>query len=159
MIPGSVYINRGKLDLRNVTEAALSLGQDQLLLLDRWKGAPGKIELYTLTQTMRRCFPIIYLHSVATQREFGKAPRTRITVRNIEVEGSDPEVQRLAEALERFLRIPGVKSETTQRVGVYMTVGNAEGHKAVVTFKRFPEQAEIGPRMVVRHLAWSEKGE
>ena len=159
MVSGSVYINRGQLGLGELTEEALSLGQDRLLLLDRWKGAPGKIELYTLTPTVRRWFPIIYLHSVAAQREFGKATRARTAVTNIVIEGSNSEVQRLAEAVGGFLEIPKVKSETAEIDGICMSFGNAQGHTAIVTFKRLPEQAEIGPRLVVRHLAWSEKGE
>jgi rRNA maturation protein Rpf1 len=159
MVSGSVYINRGRLGLEELTEEALSLGQDRLLLLARWKGAPGKMELYTLTPTVRRWFPVIYLHSVATQREFGKVTRARTTVTNIAIEGSNSEVQRLAEALGGFFEISKVKSETEEKDGICMSFGNARGHTAMMTFKRLPEQAEIGPRLVVRHLAWSEKGE
>ena len=158
MLPESVYISRGKLGMGGLADEALSLGHDRLMLLDRWKGAPGKIMLYTLVPKVQHRFPIVYLASAATQQELD-APRVRTPAKCAVVESSASEIQLLAEALSEFI---GTKRLGLTQTGVSincMTFGDAKSRAATITFKRLPEQTEIGPRLVVRHLAWSEKSE
>ena len=144
--------------MAGLAEEALSLGHDRLMLLDRWKGAPGKIMLYTLVPKAQHRFPIVYLSSAATQQELD-APRVRKPAKYAMVESSASDVQLLAEALCDFVGTKRLKLiETGGRVNC-MSFGDAKSRAATITFKMLPEQIEIGPRLVVRHLAWSEKSE
>jgi len=145
--------------MKGLAEEALSIGQDRLMLLDRWKGAPGKIMLYTLVPNIKLHFPIVYLSSATTQMELGNVPRVRTPAQSIVIESSDSEVQLLAEALGEFVGMKKLERAETGTNANYMSFGDAKTHVAMMTFRRFPEQTEIGPRLVVRHLAWSEKSD
>jgi len=154
----SVYINRGKLSLQKLVDEALAIGQDRLLLLKRWKGNPGKMEFITLAPKVQRLFPVVYLHSVVTQRELGRARVGSSTIESVVVESENSEVERLADALSQFLGIEKRRQETVEG-RIYMSLEESLGHLAMITFKKCPEYIEIGPRLVIRHLVWSEREE
>ncbi|MEM2094729.1 MAG: hypothetical protein QXI32_05475 [Candidatus Bathyarchaeia archaeon] len=157
VLGNTVYVNRGKHSLRKLIEEALLLGHDKLLLLNRWKGNPGKMELYDLVPVVRRRFPIIYLHSAICQRELGGKAADG-AARSLVLDSANLEVIRLAEALEQFLEIPRRPPEVCVE-GIYMVLEDISGHTALITFKRSPDCREIGPRLVIRNLVWSELGE
>ncbi|MEM4713464.1 MAG: hypothetical protein QXQ61_02820, partial [Candidatus Bathyarchaeia archaeon] len=75
--PNILRINRGKLSLEDVTAKALELGAKKVVVIDRWKGGPGKIELYQLDSRLQPIPPLIYLRSVKLRREFQTMPRGR----------------------------------------------------------------------------------
>ncbi len=144
--------------MKGVMEEALSLGHDRLMLLDRWKGAPGKIMLYVLAPSIQHYFPIVYLSSVVTQQEL-ETPRVETPAKRMVIESSTLEVQLLAEAFGDFIGMKRLgPAEAGARVN-FITFGDARNHTATITFNRLPERIEIGPRLVVRHLVWSEKSE
>jgi hypothetical protein len=127
------------------------------MFLERWKGAPGKIELYTLKPSVQRHFPVIYLASVRLQDEL----HGRFSVRGKLIatvhEEAQLELRRLSEALADFLRIPLTTREADAKGFSASLAFDVEGSKAVMTFKRSPSDTEIGPRLIVKNLIWSER--
>jgi len=150
-------INRGKLNLKGVVEEALAFGADRLMVLERWKGAPGKIELYVLKPSVERYFPMIYLSSVRIQDEL----HGRASIRNklvATIPGDAPiELRRLSEALASFLRIPLVTTEHEVKGVSGRLVFEEEESSPIVTFERPPDGTEIGPRLIIKDLIWTDK--
>jgi len=157
MLPNSHLINRGKLNFKGVVEEAVTLGCDRLMVLERWKGAPGKIELYTLKPSVEHYYPIIYLASVRSQDEiYGRASVGGKPIAT--VPENAPELRRFSEALANFLQIPLVTSERDVKKFSAGLVFDAEESKAVVTFRRPHDGMEIGPRLTIKNLIWSDRG-
>ena len=135
----------------------MTLGADRLMFLERWKGAPGKIELYTPKPSVQHYFPIIYLTSVRLQDEFHGPTSVRGKLIATVPEKAAPELRRFSEALASFLQIPLVTAERDLREFSASLVFDVEGSKAVVTLKRPPVGTEIGPRLIIKNLIWSDK--
>lgn len=158
VLPGSLRINRGKLSFDEVVQEALTLGADRLIFLERWKGAPGKIELYVLRPNVGRYFPMIYLASVRIQDElYGHAPVRGRLIATVPEEAK-PELRRFGEALTNFLQIPlATREQDTTGSAASMVFDDTERSETVVTFTRLPSGAEIGPRLIVKNLIWSDR--
>ncbi|MFQ5836261.1 MAG: Brix domain containing protein, partial [Candidatus Bathyarchaeia archaeon] len=70
-IPNVVRVNRGKLSLDGIAEKALEFNADRVVIVDRWKGGPGKIEFFKIGQEgLVPVPPIMYVASIKLQREF-----------------------------------------------------------------------------------------
>jgi len=72
-------------------------------------------------------------------------------------EKTAPELRCFSEALAGFLRIPLATKEVDMKGFSTSLVFNAEESRVVVSFKRFHSDTEIGPRLVVKNLIWSDR--
>jgi len=154
-IPGAVRVNRGKLSRLGVAEKALELGADRVILIDRWKGVPGKVELLLVGEGgLRHHPPLIYVAGIKLQRECGArvGPAKRLSLAVMGDAG--PEVARLAEALSSFLKAPLIQSIEGVS-GRLMLFSSHPKHFARITFLDAPELYEVGPVISVRHLIWN----
>lgn len=156
-IPNILRINRGKLSLEGLAAKALELGAQKVIIVDRWKGGPGKIELYRLEGKLQLIPPLIYLRSVKLHREFQAMPKGR-RIKSTAIAASprmSQEVSRLEKALSDFFDIPIVSSEDKCRdYDAIMQITTAPAGELLVTFKLLPETVEIGPRTRISHLIW-----
>lgn len=154
MLPGSIQINRGKLNLKGLVEEALLVGADRLLFIQRWKGGPGKIELYVLKPKVQHYYPIIYLDYAMLQDELRGHVSAKKGLVAMVSEESSSESKLLTDALTTFLE---VKKATTQLevegFSTYLTIYTSDS-RTVVTFKKADNGMEIGPRLVVKDLIW-----
>ena len=156
-IPNILRINRGKLSLEGLAAKALELGAKKVIIIDRWKGGPGKIELYRLEGRLQPVPPLIYLRGVKLRREFQTMPRGRRIKSTAIMTSLKPsqEVSRLEKALSDFLGIPIISSEDDFRnYNAIMQMTTNSAGELIVTFKLLPENMEIGPRMRISHLIW-----
>jgi len=154
-IPDSVRVNRGKLSLLGVAQKAAELGADRVIVVDRWKGGPGKMELFHVGgRGLRHHPPLVYIAGVRLQRECGvrAKPARELTVM-VEEEVGD-EVKRLADALSQFLEAPRVYDLEEAR-GRLMLLTKDPQRFARITFLDTPELREVGPVIRVRHLVWN----
>jgi rRNA maturation protein Rpf1 len=143
--------------LEELFRKAASLKANSLLVVNRWKGSPGKIELYTLFPRPERRFPIIYLASVKTQHEFGDLTRVNKIAAMVDEE-SKPEVKRLAVALSSFIDISLFNSEFDyEEYEACLSFCDTEIYEARLTFIKLPEKREMGPSLIVRHTVWTVK--
>ncbi|MEM1588956.1 MAG: hypothetical protein QXZ68_06830 [Candidatus Bathyarchaeia archaeon] len=157
-IPNVIRINRGKLSLEGLAAKALELKAEKVVIVDRWKGGPGKIEIFKLEKDkLQPTPPLIYLRGVKLQREFGTMPRGR-RIKSTAILASpnaSQEVSRFEEALSNFFNIPIIHGEG--ECGAYNAVMQFKLNRAgeiIVTFRLLPENVEIGPRMRISHLIW-----
>jgi len=156
-IPGSKRVNRGKLSMDGVAEKALELGANRVILVCRWKGGPGKIELFEVG--MERLIPVpplLYVRGVKLQREFkrGRPPPVRSLVVIAPQEGLEESV-RIAEALSEFLNVPMVSESQAVHMGqaaIKVRV-DPEGRQQI-TFLSLPRLVEIGPRITISRAIW-----
>jgi len=156
-LPNILGINRGKLSLEGVVAKAIELGADKIVIVERWKGGPGKIELYHVDGKLQPAPPLIYLRGVKLRREFQTMPKGR-RIKSVAIASSlkqSQEVSRLEKALSEFFGIPIVSSEDEYRSynAIIQITINPAG-EMVATFRLIPEGVEIGPRMRISHLIW-----
>ncbi|MEM2386887.1 MAG: hypothetical protein QXO50_02575 [Candidatus Bathyarchaeia archaeon] len=157
-IPSITRINRGKLSFEGLASKALELNAEKILIVDRWKGGPGKIELFKLENgKLQPISPLIYLRGVKLRREFGTMPRgRRIKSTAILVSSkSSQEIVKLEKSFSEFFNLPLVQSlENCKNYNALLQTGINEAGEIVVTFRLLPENVEIGPRMRISHLTW-----
>jgi U3 small nucleolar ribonucleoprotein protein IMP4 len=156
-LPNVLRINRGKLSLEGVAAKAIELGAEKVVIVDRWKGGPGKIELYRVNGRLQPIPPLIYLRGVKLRREFQTMPRGK-RIKSVAIAASpkpSQEVSRLEKAFSDFFGIPIISRE--DEYGCYnalMLIATNPVGEIVTTFRLLPENLEIGPRMRISHLIW-----
>jgi len=156
-LPNVLRINRGKLSLEGVAAKAIEFGAEKVVIVDCWKGGPGKIELYRVNGRLQPIPPLIYLRGVKLRREFQTMPRGR-RIKSVAIAASpkpSQEVSRLEKAFSDFFGIPIISRE--DKYGGYnalMLIATNPVGEIVTTFRLLPENLEIGPRMRISHLIW-----
>jgi len=156
-IPDIVRINRGKLSLTEVAEKALENDADRVIIVDRWKGGPGKIRFFTVDSAgLNAVPPLIYVSGIRLQRTFGKAKAK--PVRSLAVISPSEETNqifKIAEFLSDFLRVPILSmEEASKNYQAAMLVSFDSRQRMQVSFFLLPEKVEIGPRITVSHVIW-----
>jgi len=161
VLPRSRRINRGKLSLEDLASFALEIGARYVMLVNRWKGGPGKLEFYEPTpRGLKLLPPLIYLRGVRLQRQYPVMwrklrirPRKLFTVKPL---GED--ATRIAEALSVFFGSQGwvEAPESPEKGLIYLEVLEAEGSFRITFYSSINgEPQEIGPSIKLRHVIWS----
>ncbi len=155
-IPVVVRVNRGKMSLDGVAERAIELEADRVVVVDRWRGGPGKINLFTIAPTGLKPFPPLMLISgIRLRREFKEGTkRVRSSVITMEPEDS-PELERMAGRLSQFFDLP-VRSmdEAAGKHGASMHLSFDSSNRLQITFILLQRMVEIGPRITLSKLVW-----
>lgn len=156
-IPNVVRINRGKLNLDGIAEKAFELDADRVIIVDRWKGGPGKIKLFQAgPEGLILVPPIIFVRSIRLQRELEGA-RAK-PVRSLTITTSfekSPQVAKIAESLSRFLNVPPSRIDVAAtRYEAAMQVSSGASAQIRITFMLLPQAVEMGPRITISHLVW-----
>ena len=157
VLPLAIQINRGKLSQEEVVEYARILGADRTVILHRWKGGPGRIELNILGSTEELSFPIIYLASTKHQKELQGRILVKDSLALVRPETECKELKQLSEVLSKFLNAPLIKKEKAKELSKVGMVFDKVDSRMIVTFKSLSDNTEIGPRLVIKYLLWSNK--
>lgn len=152
-------INRGKLSLEGVAGKALEVNAEKVLIVERWKGGPGKLQFFEVSQEgLRRIPPLIYLRGVKLQRDFPEAkPKGRgIKALALAASQSVPlEVKKLEDVLSKFFGIPVIpQNEVFRGYDALMQIMPKQRGFLTVAFKLIPEMVEIVPSIEISHLIW-----
>ena len=158
-IPSVVRVNRGKLNLDGIAEKALEFDADRVMIVDQWKGEPGKIGLFRAgPEGLTPVPPLIHVASVKLQRDFGakfKLARSLIVTTPPE---ESHDVLKIADSLSSFLDVPrSSMDEAVSKHQVSMRVMHVSSdalHRTRITFMLLPETIEVGPRITVSSLVW-----
>ncbi len=158
-IPNTLRINRGKLSLEGVAEKALESNAEKVLIVERWKGGPGKIQFFEVSKEgLKLTLPLIYLKGVKLQREFPEAKPKGRRIKSLGLAASQSvsaEVKKLEEALSKFFGIPLISYEESVRdYDALMQITPEQQGFLTVTFRLIPEMVEVGPRIGISHLIW-----
>ncbi|MFQ6087124.1 MAG: Brix domain-containing protein [Candidatus Bathyarchaeia archaeon] len=156
-IPNIVRISRGKLSITEVAEKALENGADKVIIVDRWKGGPGKIRFFNVDSTgLNAVPPLIYVGGIRLQKTFRKA-KVKL-VRSLAVTLSSEKSNRtskIAGFLSDFLCVPMLyMEEASVNCPAAMLVSSDSAQRIQVTFLLLPEKVEIGPRIIVSRVVW-----
>lgn len=158
-IPRVVRVNRGKLNLDGIAEKALEFDADRVMIVDQWKGEPGKIGLFRAgPEGLTPVPPLIHVASVKLQREFGAKvkPARSLIITTTPEESHD--VLKIADSLSNFLGIPRSSMEEAvsknQVSMLVMHVSSNALHRTHVTFMLLPEMIEVGPRITISYVVW-----
>jgi rRNA maturation protein Rpf1 len=160
VFPHVVQINRGKLSLEGIAEKALELGVEKVMIVDRWKGEPGKMEFFELRQgDLESTPPIIHLCGIKFRRDFGeKMPKER-RIKSVAMAVSSKEnfeVKKTEKALSAFFGVPTLSLEeaVNGKYDIVMQILTYSSNCITITFRLVPELAEVGPRIGISYLVW-----
>ena len=157
VIPNTQRINRGKLSIDGVAEKALEINANKVILVCRWKGGPGKIELFRVGARGLIPFPpLIRIKGVRLQREFKlrKIEPTRSLVIAVPPEETAENIK-IAESLSNFLEVPMMSMDkVSSKNQIVMQVRSHPEGYSQITFLRFPQRVEVGPRITIRSVIW-----
>ncbi len=155
-IPRAVRINRGKLNLDGIAEKALEIDADRVVVVNRWKGGPGKIEFFKAgSEGLTPVFPILYVAGIRFQREFN----VRIgSVQSLAVTVSPRcslEATKTAESLANFFSVPfSPKEKGSSKYQASMHFSSDASRRTQITFMLLSKFIEAGPRMIISHTVW-----
>ncbi|MCS7114356.1 MAG: hypothetical protein RMJ15_07700 [Nitrososphaerota archaeon] len=155
-IPGTLRINRGKLSLEGLVEKALEFNADKLVIVDRWRGGPGKIQFFVRGIGLQPVPPLIYLRRVKLRRDFPKVMPKGKRIRSVAIadaQSASAEAEKLKSAFSKFFSIPIISYGAIEGYDAVMQIIR-EHDFLTVTFKLVPEMVEIGPHMRISHLIW-----
>ena len=158
--PNVVRVNRGKLSLDGLAEKALEFKADRVMVIDRWKGGPGKIRFFNVgLEGLEMVPPLVYMKGVKLRRDFGESmPRGR-RIKSLAVVTSAKRslaVERLCRVLSSFFGIPvlSLKEAVNRGCDAVMSVSADSSGFLTLTFMLVPEFVEVGPRIRVSRLVW-----
>jgi len=141
--------------LFDVGEKAMDMGADRVLIIDRWKGCPGRMRFFEVKEGISQIPPQLYIRGVKLRRDF---KTTRVSSQSLFIEDSEeaPQVQKLREMFSRFFELPIIKTEKTNRHGSFMIMRLSSDPKSMirVSFYLMPKNLEVGPRIRFSHAAW-----
>ena len=159
-IPGLVRVNRGKMSLLEVAERALQLGSNKFIVVDRWKGGPGRIRFFsTSNEVFREVPPRIYVSGVKLRREFNiphEWIKGKINFLFLNVSGNvNPEIEKFSSSISEFFRLPVFeKSAEVMGYEAYMNISTGEDCWVYMSFFLLPRRVEIGPCIKISHVVW-----
>ena len=155
-IPDVTRVNRGKMSLDGVAEKAIELEADRVVVVDRWHGGPGKINLFQVSSTgLKSVPPLILIGEIRLRRELNEGRRgVRSSAITLEPQDS-VELTRIAERLSQFFDLPLLSSdEASNRHRASMHFSFVSSRRIQVTFMLLGRMVEIGPRVILSKLVW-----
>ena len=155
-IPYVVRVNRGKMSLDEVAERAIEFEADRIVLVERWRGGPGKINLFQASSTgLNSIPPSMLISGVRLRREFEEGTRhARSSV--VTVEPKDPsELEEVAGHLSKYFGLPVLSlDEASESHRVSMHLSFDPSRRLQITFLLLSRTVEIGPRITLSKLIW-----
>ncbi len=154
-IPDTIRINRGKLNLDGVAEKSIEFNADRVIIVNRWKGGPGKIEFFRVESSgLKRFPPTIYVKGVKLRREFKTGVKHVKALSIIVSSKGNDEIMKVAKSLSEFLNIPITTIEEAAKQQAAIHILPDEENNIKITFVLLPKLVEVGPRIRVRHIIW-----
>ena len=155
-IPDVTRVNRGKMSLDGVAEKAIELEADRGVVVDRWHGVPGKINLFQVSSTgLKPIPPLMLISGIRLRRELNEERRgARSSAITLEPEDS-AELTRVAGQLSEYFGLPALSlDEASQNHRASMHFSFDSSRHIQVTFMLLDRMIEIGPRVTLSKLIW-----
>jgi len=156
VIPGARKFTRGKMSLSSMAERMRELNEKYIAIVSCWKGNPGSIRFFILTQNdLELVPPIIFIARTKLQREYGYRGKPLKSLAIIPKPFHLESLQRLAQALSRFTGSPVIydQSQASEFEGALL-VSSTVMYEAEITFTIPPLTNDVGPSFVVKRLIW-----
>jgi hypothetical protein len=155
-IPDVTRVNRGKMSLDGVAEKAIELEADRVVVLDRWHGGPGKINLFQVSSTgLEPVPPLMLIGKIRLRRELNEGRRGVLSSAiTLEPENS-AELARMAGHLSKYFGLPVLSlDEASENHRASMHFSFDSSRHIQVTFMLLGRMVEIGPRVTLSKLIW-----
>ena len=159
-IPGLTRVNRGKMSLLQVAERTIQIGAKKFIIVDRWKGGPGRRRLFEVTDgSFSEIPPRLYISGVKLRREF-RIPRGMVkeSFSSLFLEASgtvNSDIEKFRIKISEFLEVPMFMLEDKPlNYKAYMRVAEGEDCWAYISFFILPGNTEVGPRIRISHVVW-----
>jgi len=155
-IPDVVRVNRGKMSLDGVAERAIEVEADRVVVVDRWRGGLGKINLFRISSTgLKSVPPLMLISGIRLRREFEEGTRrTRSTAITLEPEDS-AELIRIAGRMSQYFDLPVLSvDKAARKYGASMHFSFDSSRRLQITFMCLQRMVEIGPRVTLSKLVW-----
>jgi U3 small nucleolar ribonucleoprotein protein IMP4 len=155
-IPDVTRVNRGKMSLDGVAEKAIELEADRVVVVDRWHGGPGKINLFQVSSTgLKPVPPLMLIKNIRLRRELNEGRRgVRSSAITLEPEDS-AELTRIAGHLSKYFGLPVLSlGEASENHRASMHFSFDSSRHTRITFMLLRRMVEIGPRVTMSKLIW-----
>lgn len=154
-IPNLIRINRGKMSLDQLTEKALELDANRVILVDRWNMGTGKISLYIIDSSELTIFPPeLFLSKIRLKRNFENKIKDHVSFITIEPNSID-KIEKLAQSFSEFFGLPIIKiNEAHNRQLSSMHIIYKSKRSVQIKFIFLQRMIEIGPRITVSNQIW-----
>jgi len=155
-LPDVTRVNRGKMSLDGVAEKAIELEADRVIVVDRWYGGLGKINLFKLTSTgLKAVPPLMLIDKLHLRRELNEGRRgAQSSVITLQPEDS-VDLKRIAGHLSKYFGLPVLplyKASQNHRASMHFSFDSSM--HVQITFMLLAQMIEIGPRVVISKLIW-----
>jgi rRNA maturation protein Rpf1 len=155
-IPDVMRVNRGKMSLDGVAEKAIELEADRVVVVDRWHGGAGKINLFQVSSTgLKPVPPLMLIRNIRLRRELNEG-RRGVPSSAITLEPEDSaELARIAGRLSKYFGLPVLSlDEASENHRASMHFSFDSSLKVRITFMFLDRMVEIGPRVTLSKLVW-----
>jgi rRNA maturation protein Rpf1 len=157
VLPNTVHINRGKLSVSETIEKALEKEAERIIIVERWKGGPGRIRFYQTASEATTPLPLLILGGVKTQIDFGKRRRLSKNLVLAVTDNPSKETGALAQFLSTFLNVPFLKERTLEgQVQAVLRLSTIHAGGTRIQFMSLPTLKEVGPRLMIRRMVWEK---
>jgi len=144
------------MSLDGVAERAIELEADRVVVVDRWRRGPGKINLFRISSTgLKSIPPLMLIRGIRLRREFKEGTkRARSSAITMKPEDS-AELERIAECMSQHFGLPVLPvDEAARKYGASMHFSFDPSRHIQITFMRLQQMVEIGPRVTLSKLVW-----
>lgn len=139
-----------------MAEKAIELEADRVIVVDRWHGGPGRINLFQISSTgLKPVPPLMLIKGIRLRREFKKGTK-RAQSSAITVEPEDSaELKRMAGQLSNYFGLPILSvDEAGENHRASMHFSFSSSRHIQITFMLLGRMVEIGPRVTLSKLIW-----
>jgi len=146
------------MSLCEVAERACQLGAQKIVIIDRWQGGHGRIQLFkTDGEVMTKILPTTYIFGIMLQRELGAKRRRTHCVFIDRTDGGGQEIKALKENLSDFFCMPVIDpNNASAQYDATMRISMHSSNRLMMSFYTVPDGIEIGPRITVSQVAWED---
>jgi rRNA maturation protein Rpf1 len=144
------------MSLDGVAEKAIELEADRVVVVDRWRGGPGKINLFQVSSTgLKSVPPLMLISGIRLRREFKEGTRrARSSAITLEPEDS-AELKKIAGRMSQYFSLPVLcVDEASRKYGASMHFSFDSSRRLQITFMLLQRMVEIGPRVTLSKLVW-----
>jgi hypothetical protein len=143
------------MSLDGVAEKAIEFEAEKVVVVDRWCGGPGRINLNKLSNGLKPVPPLMMIKNIRLRREFENIKKRGCSSAiTFEPENSKP-LARTAGELSQFLGLPLVSWDyAPKKHSVTMHLSFDRSRSLQISFLRLQRMVEIGPRVTFSKLIW-----
>jgi len=155
VLPDAIRINRGKLSFPEIIGKVFDAEADRLIIVERWKGGPGRIQFYQISPEVTRLPPLLILGGVKMQIDFGRKRRLSKNIAVTVTDDPPKNILDLAKFLSQFLKVPlSAKKSSEEKFTTALHISPIPDGEARIQFNAPPRGTEVGPRLIVKKAVW-----